>query len=153
MLNIIRGNSGKLPVVVIIVVVVLLLGVGGYFFLGKGKEAKADEPKKIELHSWKMEEFTVNLSDNGQSRYLQVNMVLEVEGGKANGGGHGGESSDPEEAKARDTIIVVLTKRRYSELLSEDGKKMLKEDIKESLNEVLAERKVHEIYFTSFAMQ
>lgn len=159
-LNRLRGISGKLPIVIIIVAVVVALGgAGAFVFISKGKKAQADQPgekpeKKVELHSWKMDEFTVNLADQGGNRYLQVNMTLEVEGGKAKGGGgHGGESTDPEDAKVRDAIITVLTKRYYTELLTEKGKAELKEELKISLNEVLEERKVHEIYFTSFAMQ
>jgi flagellar protein FliL len=154
-LKVLRNISGKLPIVIIIAVVgTLVLGGGAFAFFNKGKIAKmlkGKHTKKIELTNWPMEEFTVNLGDLDQSRYLQVTMSLEVEGGKKKGGE--GKGEDPEAAKARDVIISVLSKRKYSDLLSEKGKTKLKEELKASLNEVLEERKVKNIYFTSFAMQ
>ena len=150
-----RSESGKLPMIIIIVVaLVLVLGIGAFAFMkmGKGSKGKHEE-KKVELTSWKMEEFVVNLADQDESRYIKVNLVLEVESKGKAGGGHGESSENPEEAKARDAIISCLSKKEYDELIPEKGKEKLKEDLKTSLNEVLKESKVAEIYFTSFAMQ
>ena len=147
-------SSGKLPIVIIIVaMLVVCLGVGAITFkktgLPKGKHAA--QKQKVELTPWKLEEFVVNLADRAEVHYLKVTLVLEIQGKSS--GGEGGESENKEEAKARDTIISVLTRRRYADLLPEEGKIGLKSELKAELNSTLEDTKVENIYFTSFAMQ
>jgi flagellar protein FliL len=140
----------------------LAAGVGVMAFMKMGKKpgdkgAEADAKKHVELQSWKLEEFVVNLADRDSPRYLKVNLVLDIgfKGKKSkHKGGHGhGAAANPEEARARDAIIAVLTSKSYNELLSEDGKTKLKADVKKALNAVLEDAEVVDIYFTSFAMQ
>lgn len=113
---------------------------------GKGKDEKF-----AELTEWKLAEFIVNLADRDAFRYLKVNIVLEIEG-KQNGRRIRGQWR-PGEAKVRDAIISVLTKRHFQDLLSEQGKLDLKAELKSALNERLDEAEVVNVYFTSFAMQ
>ena len=149
----IRDTSGK-SIVAIVIVFLLLLGVGagGFTFIKSARRsaAKGAPEKNIETSMWRLEEFVVNLADSSESRYLKVNVVLEVEG-KVSENGEGGPS--PEEVRARDTIISVITKKHYMELQSVDGKAKLKSELKKTLNLVLQDAKVVNIYFTSFAMQ
>ena len=139
---------------VVIILLVAALGGGAFTFAKMGKKGKHAE-KKVELTAWKLEEFIVNLADIGEPRYLKVNIVLEVEECEAKpAGGEGGEEAKaPEDPKVRDTIIAVLTTRRFAELLTDKGKTQLKAKLKTELNKVLEKAKVHNIYFTSFAMQ
>ena len=152
-----RNESGKLPIVMIIaIVLVLSLGAGVFTFFKismkpKGKGA-GKEVKHAETSMWKLDDFVVNLADRDESRYLKVSLVLEVEG-KPKGGGEGAEGQSPEDAKARDAIISVLTTKRVAELVTASGKLQLKSDIRTALNSVLQDTEVANIYFTSFAMQ
>jgi flagellar protein FliL len=155
-MRLIRDNSGKAPMAIIIAaVLVLCLGIGGFaiFKLKKSGGGKG-KPAKVELKQWKLDEFLVNLVDRDENRYLKVNLVLEIKGDPpAAEGGEGGSGGNPEEIKARDAIITVLTKKSYRSLISEDGKTALKEELKQALNTSLDGLKVENIYFTSFAMQ
>lgn len=147
-----RDISGEIPVkLILIVLMVVLIGAGAFMKFGmKGKGAE----KKVELSEWKLDEFIVNLADKNESRYLKVCVVLEVEGSLKSGGGHSDEAvAYPEEAKVRDMIISVLSSKKYNELLTEKGKTTLKKELKNKVNSVLKKVKVHEVYFTSFAMQ
>ncbi len=150
-----RANSGKAPVAVIVaVMLVLCLGVGGFAILKFKKPSGHGGSAKVELKQWKLDEFLVNLADREENRYLKVNMVLEVTGDvPAAEGGEGGGGGSVEEIKARDAVITVLTKKTYRSLLTEDGKALLKGELKKSLNSSLDGMKVENIYFTSFAMQ
>ena len=128
----------------------MVAGGGAFAFLKMGhKPAGNQEAKpKAELKPWTMEEFVVNLRDPAESRYLKVNMTLEVEGEAAEG-----EGDSPDTAKARDVIINVLTGKSYADLQSPGGKDELKSELRTALNSVLDKKKVVNIYFTSFAMQ
>ncbi len=145
------GISGKLPLVVIIALLaVLILGAGGFGFykLRTGSRHTPHKPAPVELTPWELGEFVVNLTDP-QQHYLKVSITLEVAGKKAGGG----EGEDPEKAKARDSIIKVLTAKSYNFLLSTEGKEILKREIISSLNHDLGGTKIDKVYFTDFAMQ
>ncbi len=153
----IRGNSGKLPLMMIIGAVVVLGLVGGGFGIMKMKKSHSGKPdvNKVELSQWKLEEFLVNLADTDESRYLKAVIVLEVAGEapKAEGGEGGAAGGGTEEIKARDAIITAISRRTYSSMLSEEGKVSLKAEIKAALNHAIEDLKVENVYFTSFAMQ
>lgn len=129
----------------------MVLGAGAFTFtkIIKKPSGKAAQAKPVELSEWKLPEFIVNLADTDEPRYLKVDLVLEVEG-KSKKGEEGGNA---EEAKARDAIISVLSRKHFSELLTESGKKSLKSELKNALNSRLKDIEVVNIYFTSFAMQ
>lgn len=155
-MRILRSESGKLPIVAIIaVVLVLALGAGAFAFLkASHKGKKAPEKKEpVKLAEWELGEFLVNLADPGEPRYLKANLVLEVAGNEKKGGGHGEGSANPEEAKARDVIISVMSRREMNDLLTDGGKDQLKSELRDELNKVLEGCEVESIYFTSFAMQ
>lgn len=164
-MRIIERSSGRSIILLIIILMLLLAaGVGVMAFVKMGKKpgekgAEAHSKKHVELASWKLEEFVVNLADRDSPRYLKLNLVMDIESkgkkskSKGGHGGHGAAAANPEEARARDAIIAVLTSKSYNELLSDDGKTKLKADLKEALNSVLEESEVANIYFTSFAMQ
>jgi flagellar basal body-associated protein FliL len=133
-----RNDTGKTSIALIAIIVIICLGAAVAVFVKYG------------LTQWKLEEFLVNLGDREESRYLKVNLVLEVSG-NVQAGGEGG--SNPEEIKARDAVIGILTRKTYRDLLSDQGKTSLKAELKSALNGVLDGVQVENIYFTSFAMQ
>lgn len=151
----IRSNAGKLPIAIIVAVVLVLVLAAGAFTFSKmggksaGKHKKA--AKTVELTEWALDEFIVNLADVAEPHYLKVSLVLEIEGGAKAKGGEGG--GNPQEARARDTIITVITRKHFAELLTEQGKADLKGEFKAALNAELKDTKVVGVYFTSFAMQ
>lgn len=153
-MRLIRDISGALPIKMIIIAVLVIAIGGGAFTVLKAKKGTKAEKEPVKLSSWKLEEFVVNLVDRDEPRYLKVDMTLEVEGREeSEGGGEGEAAESPEEAKVRDTIITVLTRKSYTEMLAKDGKERLKAELKTELNKTLENIKVHDIYFTSFAMQ
>lgn len=164
-MKMIRNMTGALPIKLIVIVLVLLVAGLGTLKFVKGKKPGKVEKPKAELSLWKMEEFTVNLADKAESHYLKVAIVLEIEGKvESGGGGHGGGGGEsPEQVKASDAIITVLTKKTFGELLTASGRELLKKDLIKQLNESLEDGaaahdpektiKVHGVYFTSFAMQ
>jgi len=157
-MQVLSGRAGKVPIVVIVGAVLLMLaGIGVVAFTRMKKPSNHKEPAaKAELKLWTFEEFVVNLADLTEPHYLKVCLVLGIEGeaGEGGGGGHGGEGAEnAEQVKAKDCIISVLTRKRYAELLSQEGKERLKAELKSALNNRLTHAKVAEVYFTSFAMQ
>lgn len=152
-----RNNRGKLPLVIIIAAAVLVLG-GGAFVVFKGKivhaSGKAKKVEKVDLTAKPLGEFMVTLADTGELRYLKCELTLEMEAdGKAKKAEKAGGEGSPEDAKLRDVIISTLSSKTVAELLADKSKANLKEQLKAALNKNVDGMKVHDVFFTSFAMQ
>lgn len=121
-------------------------------------------------------DFTLNLCDEAQKKYLRVNVAIEVskkdtdfpkeEAPKSGGHGHGAAPApvDPMEAvqkemyqykhAIRDAVITNLSSKTSAELASAAGKELAKEQILNDVNSILAgEREVLRVSFGQFIMQ
>jgi len=176
-------KGGKKMLVIIIALVVVLLGGGGAAMAFMGGEKKDDKKKeeKIEpvLKLAKIDSFLVNLSD--QSSFLKATLLIEydetilhraleariAEGGSGHGGGAGGGGGAPADSRAlphgmiekepmlRDAIIRVFIAKKAGDVLSAEGKDRVKEELVETINEVLGydEAPVTNVYFTELIVQ
>jgi len=109
-----------------------------------GAEAQENNPAAPAMIH--LDPFVVNLADgNGQS-FLRVGIDLGIEFGPK---GKRHESV----AVMRDSIISVLSTCKSDDLLTPDGKKKIKQELSQALNERLPDMKVREIYFTEFMVQ
>ncbi len=98
-------------------------------------------------HIYKMDHFVVNLNDENAMRYLKIK--VEIESNQ--------ENRNEEYAKRlpqlRDTTLTILSGKNHREIMSAEGKKNLKKELKEGFNKVLKDFKVQKIYFTEFIIQ
>lgn len=143
------SRRGKAPMLLLIILLVAIVGVMGVFVFMKKASSSPGKPT-VEVAKQELvplEEFVVNLADKNQSRYLKVEISLEMRGAECKA------EVDEQKPKVRDTIIQVLSSRYYNDLLDPEGKEALKEDIRKSLEKVLEKSKVTGAFFTSFAMQ
>lgn len=147
-----QDNTRNIMITVIVVAAIVCLTATAFALMKLGvlPTVSAAGIGESAPSQWKLDEFIVNLADGDEARYLKVNIVLEVSGRVERGGE---DTPNPEEIKARDAIITVLTRKTYRELLSDEGKTSLKAQLKDQLNTVLSGFEVKNIYFTSFAMQ
>jgi len=93
----------------------------------------------------KMEPFLVNLADPGQLRYLKVTLHVETPL-KA-------EEYEKKLPQLRDSVLSILSSKLFKDILTSEGKNALREEIKGRMNQVLAEVKVQNVYFTEFVIQ
>jgi len=95
-----------------------------------------------------MDTFIVNLADPGANRYLRVTMDVEVTGGKT-----------PEEeitrrtSQLRDAILMILPTKKFSDIVTTEGKTALRDELIGALNALLTTSKVSRIYFKEFVIQ
>ncbi|MFQ5736246.1 MAG: flagellar basal body-associated protein FliL [Thermodesulfobacteriota bacterium] len=163
-------KKGKGMLIGIVVVVILVLGGGGFFFM-KNKSGGADEAHASESSSHEgghgedshggghggvergggtlasMEPFIVNLQDNSGTRYLKLNINLEL----------ASDSSDSEltslTPQIRDSLIILLSSKSYSDIGTVEGKYKLRDEIVARVNQFLTKSKVKTAYFTEFVIQ
>lgn len=154
--------SNKLITVFIGVLFLMILGMGGGMVLIWNKlsavsaqtadaasDQQADKPKpEAPGKVMAMDTFIVNLADPGANRYLRVTMDLEVTGGKT-----------PEEeitrrtSQLRDAILMILPTKKFSDIITTEGKTALRDELIAALNALLATSKVSRIYFKEFVIQ
>lgn len=172
----------KSPVLLIVLVLVVLGLIGGgaaFFMLSKKDNANANKEKtevakeegKYEV--FEFDTFVVNLAK--ASNFLRTTILIEYDpsllSSDADGtqeeaqGGHGsGEAVDAKslnkvfqkrDAMIRDAIISTLSYKTPDELLTQDGKEALKEELVDAINEALGldENIVVSVYFKEFIMQ
>lgn len=108
----------------------------------EGAEAIAPPSKKFLKD---LDPFTVNLAQgDGPRRFARVSMVLTFDE-QVND-----TAFKPIEPRVRDSIINLLNSKRPEDLLKEEGKNILKEEIKSAINSFLVEGNVTDIYYVNF---
>ena len=95
-----------------------------------------------------MDTFIVNLADPGANRYLRVTMDVEVTGGKTPE-----EEINRRTSQLRDAILMILPTKKFSDIVSTEGKTALRDELIGALNTLLTTSKVSRIYFKEFVIQ
>jgi len=128
----------------------LAAALGVAFFVWKGlpdisqPEAEAVPVEIVTAVS--MDPFVVNLLDTEGIRYLKIKLDLDVCGIDK-------ETLDKHNPKIRDSLIVLLSSKRYDEIASIEGKLRLREEIEYRLTQILGKQSVRQVYFTDFVVQ
>jgi len=133
----------------ILIVILVGGGAGAYFLIFKSSKPNRQKVESKEQgETVELSEFIVNLSDKLRPHYLKVTLALEVP-----------DAASAEKVKSaspyiRDAMLMTLSKQNYEALLTEDGKKGLREELLLRTQEVMKESgaKVSNILFTSFVM-
>lgn len=150
--------KSKKKLIIIIAAAVLLLGViggGAAVFLSKKNSSAKDKEHKAEPAKapvfLPLEAFVVNLQSETGDKYLQVSMTLQV--------------LDEEQAnllklnmpQVRSRLLMLLSSKETSEILSSEGKEKLIEEIVEQVKLPFVPKgpsqKVSGVFFTSFVVQ
>jgi flagellar FliL protein len=161
------GNGTVMKMVMIVVLALLSSVAGGFisFLLISrtlNKEAKggahgkeAAEQEKIAETLQKsavlpLEPFVVNLADSDAARYLRIKISLMVDD-KAKLK----ELSEnlALQMKVRDVILQSLTAKTSHELINEEGKNKLRQEIHEKIGVYFQEPKLVDVMFTEFVIQ
>lgn len=163
-------KKSKLVLIAIIAVAVLGLGAGGFIIfkdklLGKGgadKESahQEEEAQASDSHSgghgeekggassvFNLEPFIVNLQDNSGTRYLKLTINLELAPGTKS------EELTSQAAQVRDSLIILLSSKSYSDIGTVEGKYQMRDEIVARVNQFLTKGKVKTAYFTDFVIQ
>ncbi len=147
-------------------VVVLLFGMmGGGFFLmwqkmntalvqaqsqndnGKVAEEEAKQEKQTIGPIYKMDTLIVNLADQGGKRYLRITMELELSAPEVL------EEIQTRMPQLRDTILMIIPSKQYSDIASTEGKVALRDELIAKMNAILKKGTISTIYFTEFVVQ
>ena len=114
-------------------------------------DAKTVEQEEVVVEEedgfmYELDPFIVNLFDDRGVRYLKVRLDIELWDLTE-------EEMAKKNPKIRDSLIVLLSSKKYEEIGSLEGKARLREEILFRLNRILGEGKAKEVYFTDFVVQ
>ena len=164
-------KSKKLLIIIIAALVVVLVIAGGVTFMlmkshgaedgeegevatEKAKTDKKKGGKEIAPVYVALDAFTVNLVPENGDQFLQLILSVEVDDIKT------GDKLKSYTPKVRNNIMMLLSSKKASELLTREGKEKLAKEILELVNEVLEpgskgkkDAPVKEVLFTSFIIQ
>ncbi|SUY47474.1 flagellar protein FliL [Clostridium putrefaciens] len=148
-------QGGKtLKIIIIILLVLVLLGGGifaGIFLFSKdntkGSTAQATEIK-VEEKTYSLDDFLVNLSDEGGKHYLKINISLgyDVENKKLE------KELDSKKDVMRDSVISILRNKKSTDVTIK-GTEDLKKEILDIINPLLNNGKLTNIYFKELIFQ
>lgn len=150
----------KIILIGVAVVVLLGTGIGAFFFLqddspAEGEEAVAEaeeKPKTADpLYQGLDPDFVVAFQTPETSRFLKLAVEVMARDDDVI------EAVQQHRPAIRDRVIMLLSSKNESELISADGKEQLRAEVLESVQSVLEEITgspgVEAVYFTSFVMQ
>jgi flagellar FliL protein len=156
-----EGKKGGKLKWIIIAVALIALGVGGYFgytmFLAPPDEAQtaeqngaADQGESLESLEGQLvplPTFLVNLADPLGRRYLKLGVEVEVRDEKAQ------EALLKNEARIKDTLLLLLSSKTYDSLSTMKAKVELKQEIADRLNQIIGKGSILRVYITEMVIQ
>ncbi len=165
-------KKSKKLLIMIIAAVVLVLALGGgtaAWLMMKNHGADDGDEEEVATETAKpgkkkagkealpvyvaMDAFTVNLAPEAGDQYVQLVLSLEVAEAPV------GDRIKTFTPKIRNNVMMLLSGKKASELLTKEGKEKLAAEIRDQMNEILApgakkdDAPVKEVLFTSFIIQ
>ena len=116
----------------------------------------AQEPEEITIEVKDSEErglihqvddLIINLNDGEKNRYLKISIGFEVDSELAVA------EMEERSAQIRDIVFSSVSGRRVEELVSVEGKELLKSELRDKIAASLHSGKLMRIYFSNFVVQ
>ena len=164
-------KRSKKLLIIVIVAILLVLGVAGgaALLVMKNRSTPVDEDGEVIAETVKpdkkkstkdiapvyvaLDAFTVNLVPETGDQFLQVIMAAEVNNANV------GDKLKMYTPKLRNNVMMLLSGKKASELITKEGKETLANEVRHLMNEILepggdeTEGPVREVLFTSFIIQ
>jgi flagellar FliL protein len=108
---------------------------------------KAAPPKKMAPVVVDLDPFLVNLADTAQTRFAKITIKLESSSSGFS------EQMDEHLHQVRDSLLLLISSKRYDDIRTVEGKLDLRSNIIERVNAILGGDKASAAYFTEFVIQ
>jgi flagellar FliL protein len=166
-----KGGSNILLIVVVVLLFLLVVGgaAAAYFMLNEDEavldDANAATQSKVVAKPvakqtstrstdytkmgpiYPMDQFIVNLYNEGSSRYLKTTINFELSIPELSA------EMDTKKPLIRDIVIKTLSAKTYEEISTIKGKENLKDELALKVNQVLTDGQINNLFFTDFVIQ
>ena len=142
------SKIGKIMTYVGVVFLIVVLAAGTSFGVlwYMTRDTGPEEAEDRMGPTYQLGEYTVNLSGTGGFQYLQTNIVVEVSDSEVI------EEIDRRSPQIDDAIISTLRSQSIDEI-QEPGANEIKQHLANSINEVIGNGEVRNVWFTQFVVQ
>lgn len=141
--------------VALALVMIIISGTVAYFIaqrVGTPPAAQKVSPEGVEKARpywyFNMESFSINTSDIDEPHFVKLTIALGYEEGKVDLQ----TELNQRRPQLRDIIIRIVGSKKYTDLNTQDKREALKEEIKNSINDVLIQGKIKNVVFTEFVL-
>jgi len=141
-------KNRMLIIIISVFILILAISVSTFFIMSKYVFSNSMEKNKLNekiITYSPGKEFLTNLKDSG--RYIKVTIDLEVADKKNL------KPLEERTSEIRDTIISVLRNKTSEEIEGSEGQNKLKQEIIDSLNNMLGQKIIVNVYFNDFVVQ
>ncbi len=171
-----KGGSNILLIIVVVMLFLILAGgaAAAYFMLNEDTEVldDAQQAKQSQMVAapataaagnqatssrstdysqigpmYPMDQFIVNLYNEGSSRYLKSTITFELSIAEL------AVEMDTKKPLIRDIVIKTLSAKTYEEISTIRGKENLKDELAMKINQVLSDGQLNNLFFTDFVIQ
>ena len=148
-------SSKRNMIMLIIIFVIIFSGVGlfagSYMASGKILPAFDEREDAINVETYSVDEFLINLADEESSRYLKVVIYLSYDSNNESLF----KELELERTKPilKDAALTVLRSKTSKELSSVEGTELIKKELVEKFNSKLENGQVIEVYFPELIIQ
>ncbi len=146
-----RKGSSKKWIIIVIVVFIFLAAAGGaaavHFLNPFGEQAQGEPEEPSPEYEYVFDSFVVNLAGQDHRRYLKVTMTAAY---------HEEELQEELESKMpeiRNDIIDILRSKSLEEVQKEGATREIRRQVVESINSIIKEGSIQEIYLTDYIIQ
>lgn len=156
-----QEKKKKSPLMLIIIIVIALAVIGGggavTYIMMKGdgdkeKQTEEQQPKEeVQPDTLgpivTLDSFIVNLAGAGGRNYLKVEIALELSNEQLP------VEIENKKPQVNDAILMILSTKTFENVITSEGKLLLKNELLTRLNSVLNTGVIKNVYFTSFVVQ
>lgn len=148
----VKEKSGFDFKIIIAGLIIFLIAMGASYFLMKSlmtpllPKEESEQKEVLTGNLVEVGEFTTNIGDITGSRFVKVEVFVEVTGKK------GQETMQEFMPIIKDSILNILSSKTVADL-DVRNRENLKKEIKNELNSKLGNNTIKNVYFTSFIMQ
>ncbi|MCJ7507750.1 MAG: flagellar basal body-associated FliL family protein [candidate division Zixibacteria bacterium] len=114
--------------------------------VAKRKVQKAQTPNEVK-EVFLVSDMIINPAETNGTRFLNTTIGLGVGDPLAKA------TLEERAPQVRDALISILTTKTIPELVHPDGKKILRTQIMEKVNKIIAPNRILEVYFVDFVLQ
>jgi len=94
-----------------------------------------------------LDPFLVNLADTSETRFAKITVKIESRTPDFS------QSMDDHLHQVRDSLLILISSKRYTDIRTVEGKLELRDNIVERVNAIVGEGKATAAYFTDFVVQ
>jgi len=141
--------------VAIALVMIIISGTVAYFIaqrVGTPPAAEKISPEAVEKAKpywyFALEPFSINTSDIDEPHFVKLTLALGYEVGKVDLQ----TELNQRRPQIRDIVIKIVGSKRYTDLNTQDKREALKDEIKNSINDILINGKIKNVVFTEFVL-